>query len=314
MAGVHVIRPGLLSTIQDLGRWGHQAFGVSVSGPMDPRAHRLANLLVGNPPDAATLEITLVGPELEFDEDRTIAVCGADFVVTIGDHLASHAAPFRVPRGGRLRFGARAHGARAYLAVEGGFAVEPVFGSRSTHLPSRMGGWSGRPLAAGDRLPLGPSLGASGLPGRRVAPRVVPPLELPAGHARLRIVAAGQLDHFRKDALARLQSERYTVRPESDRMGYRLEGPTIRTLARGVMLSQPSPVGSIQVPQDGQPILLMADRQTTGGYPSLGTVITADLGLAGQLGPGDTVAFVTCTRQEALAALIAQERALMAVR
>ena len=314
MASVRVVRPGLLSTIQDTGRWGYQAYGVSVSGPMDPRAHRLGNLLVGNPPDAATLEITMVGPELVFDEDRTIAVCGADFVVTVGDHLASHAAPFRVPRGAHLRFGGRSRGTRAYLAVEGGFAVASVFGSRATHLPSRMGGHGGRALIAGDVLPLGPSLGASALPGRRASQRVAPAIELPSGHARLRMVIAEQLDHFRRDALDRLQSSRYTLRAESDRMGYRLEGPLIRTLARGTMLSQPSPVGTVQVPQDGQPILLMADRQTTGGYPSLGTVITADLGLAGQLGPGDTVAFVPCSRQEALAALIAQERALMAVR
>lgn len=314
MAIVEVIRPGLQSTIQDSGRWGYQAFGVSVSGPMDPRAHRLANLLVGNPPDAATLEITLVGPELVFDEERTIAVCGADFVVTVGDHLASHAAPFRVPRGAHLRFGPRAHGSRAYLAVEGGFAVPSVFGSRATHIPSRIGGHAGRPLATGDRIPLGPSLGASSLPGRRVPQRTGPSLEMPAGHARLRFTPNPDLGHFRKDALARLQSARYTLRPESDRMGYRLDGPVIRTLAKGTMLSQPSSIGAIQVPQDGQPILLMADRQTTGGYPIVGTVITADLGLAGQLGPGDTVAFVACTRQEALAALIAQERALMAVR
>lgn len=308
MAHVTVLRPGLLSTVQDLGRWGWQAFGVSVSGPMDPRAHRMANALVGNPPDAATLEITLVGPELVFDESRTVAVCGADFVVTVGHHLAAHGSSFCVPAGGHLRFGPRSRGARAYVAIEGGLALPPVFGSRATHLPSRMGGLDGRALAAGDRLPLGPPCEHRG-PARQG-----PTLEMPKGHARLRFLPDDTLDGFGRDAAAQLQSARYMVRPESDRMGYRLDGPVIHTTERGTMLSRPSPVGSIQVPHDGQPILLMADRQTTGGYPTLGTVITADVGLAGQLGPGDTVAFAACTPQEALAALIAQERGFMAVR
>lgn len=308
MTHVTVLRPGLLSTVQDLGRWGWQAFGVSVSGPMDPRAHRMANALVGNPPDAATLEITLVGPELVFDESRTVAVCGADFVVTVGHHLAAHGSSFGVPAGGHLRFGPRSRGARAYVAIEGGLALPPVFGSRATHLPSRMGGLDGRALAAGDRLPLGPPCEHRG-PARQG-----PTLEMPTGHARLRFLPDDTLDGFGRDAAAQLQSARYMVRPESDRMGYRLDGPVIHTTERGTMLSRPSPVGSIQVPHDGQPILLMADRQTTGGYPTLGTVITADVGLAGQLGPGDTVAFAACTPQEALAALIAQERGFMAVR
>lgn len=308
MASMLVLRPGLLSTVQDLGRWGWQAFGVSVSGPMDPRAHRLANALVGNPPEAATLEITLVGPELVFDDERAVAVCGADFVVTVGDHLASHAASFRVPAGGHLRFGRRARGARAYLAIEGGLAVAPVFGSRAAHLPSGMGGHAGRPLATGDRLPLGRKH------ARRSATSRAPAVEMPEGHARLRMLPAVDRGHFHDEALAQLQSQPYALRPESNRMGYRLVGPVVTTVTSGTLLSQPSPIGSIQVPQDGQPILLMADRQTTGGYPMLGTVISADLGLAGQLGPGDTVSFATCTRQEALAALIAQERVLMAVR
>ncbi|MGE3509753.1 MAG: biotin-dependent carboxyltransferase family protein [Vicinamibacterales bacterium] len=308
MASLFVLRPGLLSTVQDLGRWGWQPYGVSVSGPMDPRAHRLANALVGNPPDAATLEITLVGPELAFDDARTVAVCGAEFVVTVNGHLAAHAAPLRVPAGAHVRLSGRSRGTRAYLAVDGGIAVEPVFGSRSTHLPSRVGGLAGRPLHAGDRLPLGASH------GRRVVPRSVPLLDMPSGHALLRVLPSVRLVHFRHDALTRLSSGPYALRPESDRMGYRLEGPSIGTVTRGTMLSQPSPIGSIQVPHDGQPIVLMADRQTTGGYPILATVISADLGLAGQLGPGDTVAFSTCTRQAAIAALIAQERMLMAVR
>jgi antagonist of KipI len=137
---------------------------------------------------------------------------------------------------------------------------------------------------------------------------------MPDRHARLRVLPTPDRGHFPAEALAQLQSGPYTLRPESNRMGYRLVGPVVTTVTSGALLSQPSPIGSIQVPLDGQPILLMADRQTTGGYPMLGTVISADLGLAGQLGPGDIVSFATCSRQEALAALVAQERVLMAVR
>lgn len=308
MASLEVVRPGLLTTVQDLGRWGWQAWGVSVSGPMDPRAHRTANALVGNPPDAATLEVTLVGPELRFDEARTVAVSGADFILTVDNHLAASAAAFRVPRGGRLRFGGHARGARAYLAVEGGIAVEPVFGSRATHVPGRLGGFLGRALASGDRVPLGqPVLGRD----RRGA---LPPLDVPNGRALLRVLPSAHQDRFEPGALSQLLSKPYTVRHESDRMGYRLEGPRLHALSRGDHLSEPSPPGSLQVPPGGEPILLMADCQTTGGYPVLATVISADLGLAGQLGPGDAVTFSMCSRQEAIAALIAQERTFMAGR
>src|SRR5580765_831205 len=155
MASVTIVRPGLLTTIQDRGRWGWQASGVPVAGPMDPRAHRLANALVGNTRDAATFEVTLLGPELEFDDDRAVAVAGAEFALTLdGCSVETHAV-FFVGRGSRLKFGQRSRGARAYLAIGGGLAVPPVFGSRATHLVSAMGGFEGRALAASDRIPLG---------------------------------------------------------------------------------------------------------------------------------------------------------------
>jgi antagonist of KipI len=306
MAHVDVIRAGLLSTVQDLGRWGWQAWGVPVAGPMDPRGHRLSNALVGNSPDAATLEITLVGPELVFGDERHVAVCGAQFALTVDDRPVPCGEVFQVRRGGRLKFGNRSRGARAYVAVDGGFTVDKVFGSRATHVPTRLGGAGGRQLAAGDRLPLGP---ASGARRRRARPAL---LDIPAGHARVRILPSPHAEYFQEDALEVLQSAPYRLRSESDRMGYRLEGTAVGTASAGDMLSEASPLGSIQVPPDGQPILLMADRQTTGGYPKLATVITADIGLAGQLGPGDSVTFAACNPQAAMAALIAQERLLMA--
>jgi len=306
---LHVIKPGMLTTVQDRGRWGFQSRGVPVAGPMDLCSHRLANALVGNPPDHATLEITLLGPEIVFGDERRVAVGGARFELTVNSYEAPCDRAFVVPAGGRLRFGRRERGARAYLAVDGGIDVPPVLGSRATHLISAMGGLDGRPLRAGDRLPLGVR---AGNPGRslRAAEPIVP---LPEGHARIRVLAGPQADYFAADALDVLQSASYTISPKSDRMGFRLDGPAL-THARGAdIISDATPLGVLQVPASGLPILLMADRQTAGGYPKIATVITADIGLAGQLGPGDAIAFVVCSEREALAALIAQERALMAV-
>jgi antagonist of KipI len=306
---VRVIKPGLLTTIQDRGRWGLQAHGVPVAGPMDPVSHRLANALVGNDTDAATLEVTLIGPELEFEGERVVAVAGAEFEMTLDSRPVPMYAPFIVSAESRLRFGARRLGARAYLAIAGGFAIPPTFGSRATHLISAMGGVEGRALKAGDRLPLGEASRA-----RRSAAALSQPLvPLPDHHARLRVLPGPQAEYFTGDALDLLQSQPYVVGQNSDRMGFRLEGPRL-THARGAdIISDATPLGVLQVPASGQPILLMADRQTSGGYPKIATLIAADASVAGQLGPGDTIAFAVCEPREAMAALIAQERALMAI-
>jgi antagonist of KipI len=304
-----VVKAGMLTTIQDTGRWGFQSRGVPVAGPMDPVSHRLANALVGNDRDAAALEITLLGPELEFVDERLVAVAGAEFELALDGRSVPSNAPFTVSAGSHLRFGARRLGARAYLAVSGGIAVPPTLGSRSTHLVSAMGGVAGRALTAGDRLPLGDP---THMPGTALAPQtaIVP---LPAGRATIRVLPGPQVEYFSADALDVLQSAPYVIGHHSDRMGFRLEGPRL-THARGAdIISDATPLGVMQVPASGQPILLMADRQTTGGYPKIATVITADIAVAGQLGPADSMSFVVCTPREAMAALIAQERALMAV-
>ena len=308
MSAVRVIRSGMLTTIQDTGRWGYQSRGVPVAGPMDPFSHRLANALVGNDRGAATLEVTLLGPELEFEDERVIAITGADFDITLDGKAAPAGAPFMAGAESHLRFGPRRCGARAYLAIRGGIAVPPVLGSRSTHLISAMGGLAGRALKAGDRLPLGVADAA-----RPTAVRVTDPLvPLPERPARLRVLPGPQADAFASAAFEALQSGAYTVGQQSDRMGFRLEGPRLTHARSADIISDATPLGVLQVPASGQPILLMADRQTTGGYPKLATVISADLPIAGQLGPGDTLVFSVCTPREAMAALIAQERALMA--
>jgi antagonist of KipI len=312
MASLRVITPGMLTTIQDRGRWGWQSRGVPVAGPMDPYSHRLANALAGNESDAAALEVTLVGPEVEFDDERIAAVTGADFDLTVDGRSTPLNTPFAVPAASVVRFGARRGGARAYLAIEGGIGVPPVLGSRSTHLPSAMGGLDGRPLRAGDRLPLG-KRGRESFPLMRGPEKTPDPFFGAGPFFTLRVLPGPQSDRFASDALDVLQSAPYVLDINSNRMGFRLQGPTLRHAGDAEMLSDATPVGAIQVPAGGQPILLMADRQTTGGYPNIATVISADIGLAGQLAPGDSISFVVCNLREAMAALIAREQALMAL-
>jgi antagonist of KipI len=300
-----VIKPGLLTTVQDVGRFGHQESGVPVAGPMDAFSHRLANQLVGNAADAATLEITLIGPELTSDVDTTIAICGAQFEVTCDDRAVPMNASFAMRAGQRLKFGRVQQGARAYLAIAGGVQTPKVLGSRATHLVSRMGGLDGRALASGDRVPI--SSQTSSGPVRKS-----PGLTLPTqGRALLRVMPGPQDDWFEREAMKTLAGVSFRISPRSNRMGYRLQGPPLGRAREGELISEPVGIGAIQVPSAGEPILLMADRQTAGGYPKIGHVIAADLPLAGQLAPGDFIEFVWCTRQEAVAALIARERQLL---
>lgn len=301
-----VIKPGMLTTVQDRGRWGFQSSGVPVAGPMDPMSHRVANALVGNGLDAATLEMTLLGPDLEFEDERLVAAAGAEFSLTVDGRPMPASAAFVVPAGARLRFGPRRSGARAYLAVAGGIAVPLVLGSRSTHIISGIGGLDGRPLRAGDRLPLGPSI-AAGAATSLVSPRA----PLPEGETRLRILPGPQEDRFVPGALETLCAAPYVIAHHSDRMGFRLEGPRLSHAGSADIISDATPLGVLQVPASGQPILLMADRQTTGGYPKIATVISADLAIAGQLAPGDAITFERCSPRDAIAALILQEQALL---
>lgn len=305
MRSMAVTRGGMLTTVQDLGRWGHQHLGIPVAGPMDWYSHRLANRLVGNSEDAAALEITLVGPELRPSADVACAIAGASFEVTCDGAPVIVNASFVARRGVTMKFRSRVRGARAALAVKGGFSVTPVLGSRATSLISRMGPFGGRALAAGDVLAIGSDDGAGSSGGR--------PLPLPEGGARLRVIPGPHQSRFTEDAVRVLTAARFTVTPDSNRMGYRLDGAVLARTDQVEMLSDATPIGSIQVPPSGLPILLMADRQTTGGYPKIATVITADVPLAGQLAPGDWIEFVPCTRETAIEALRRREAALSGV-
>jgi antagonist of KipI len=275
-----------------------------VAGPMDPYSHRAANLLVGNDALEAALEITFAGPELEFESATRVAVSGAQFGLMLdGQPIFTHRA-IDVRAGASLKFAERIRGVRAYLSVCGGIAVPAVLGSRSTHLASHTGGFRGRALKAGDRLPIG-----NAKPGSETArPRA---LALLNGGARLRVLPGPHCDRFPEGLLDRLASQTFRVSPQSNRTGYRLEGGRLEAPSEsGELISTPMPLGGIQVPRSGEPILLMADHGTIGGYPVVATVITADVPYAAQLCPGDWVRFAPCTVDEALGALRMQEAAL----
>ncbi len=296
-----VVKGGWLTTVQDLGRYGYQQYGVAVAGVMDRFAATVANRLVGNPDQAAVLELTLKGPELQFEQNTIIAVTGADLSPTINGNSVSLWESILIPHGSRLSFGKQHTGSRAYLAIAGGIDVPLVLGSRSTHCVSETGGLGGRLLQQGDILYGGkPVKFADSLIGKRLPEQLLPCY---GRSVTLRIIPGPQQDFFLKNSLATLTEATYTVTPQSDRMGYRLTGPKVAHKGSLRFISDCTTMGALQVPPDGQPILLMADRQTTGGYPKIAVVISVDLPLAAQLAPGYTISFTPCTVAQAQTAL-----------
>ncbi len=295
-----VRRAGLLTTVQDLGRTGHRAAGVPLGGAMDPFALRVANLLVGNPENTPALECTLAGPELVFERDALVAVCGADF------GTLPPWQPAWVRAGEPLKLPHARSGCRAYVAVAGGLHIPPVLGSAGTFLRAGFGGWKGRALRDGDILPAGEA--QRRLTGSwRADPRILPAY---SPDAEVRVVSGAHADQFGPEFF----SSEFTVTPQSDRMGLRLAGPKLPRGTEDGIPSAPVAPGTVQVPPDGQPIVLMADAQTIGGYPQLAHVITADLPVVAQLRPGDRVRFRMVPLDEAHALLLARERALQILR
>lgn len=297
---VRIVAPGLLTTVQDSGRWGHQQYGVSVSGAMDVMSLHWANRLVGNRSTAAALEMTLTGPTLHFERGARIAICGAAFDLRLDDHQVSLDTLIDARPGQTLTFGRRTSGARAYLAMAGGIEVTPVLGSRSTHLPSRMGGVEGRALKSGDTLTIGM---VQGVPVRPT-PKYKWKKRAVFGGVCVRVLPGAHHDWFDANTVEQLHHMRCTVSPVSDRMGYRLSGDPLWRRHDRQVLSQALPLGALQVLPSGGIIVAMADRQTSGGYPRIATVISADIPLLGQLAPGDWLEFEPCdqaTAREALA-------------
>lgn len=305
MAKLLVKKPGLLTTVQDAGRVGYQQFGVPVSGVMDPFAHRVANLLVGNPEGKAVLEITLMGPELVLEEDTVIAVTGGDLGAMLNGEPLPLWTSVQVTGGSTLTFKGLRKGCRAYLAVAGGFEVPSVMGSLSTYTRGKMGGYDGRALKAGDVLDTGRPAASFQLLANR---RVELPGEDDSGETRIRVVPGPQEEAFTPEGINTFYSNVYQVTNECDRMGYRLQGEAITHVTGGDIISDGIAMGAIQVPGHGMPIVMMADRQTTGGYTKIANVITADLPKMAQTKPGDQITFHRVTVEEAQALFLEQEK------
>lgn len=294
---IHVQRPGLFTTIQDLGRYGFQRFGVSISGAMDRWALKVGNRLLGNPDEAAVLEVTIQGPELLFEQALTIAITGADLSPTGNGVTLPMWTVVAMPAGSRLQFGTRRQGARAYLAIAGGIEGPLILGSRSTHVRSRVGSLGGRALKRGDCL----DVGAGSTASAQYVGRALLPSDRPhySSSPTVQVVPGPHIDRFTQEALQVLTENPYRVTSESDRMGYRLCGGELRHQSSAEIVSNAVTFGAIQVPADRQPILLMADCQTTGGYPIIATVVAADHSLAAQLCPGDSISFMLTSRHKA---------------
>ncbi len=293
--------PGMLTTVQDEGRFGWMASGFSPSGAMDLAAARRCNLLVGNPMDAAVLEMTMTGIAAEFTCDCVIALTGADMGAVLGGRLPPYEA-VAVRAGETLVCGSAKAGMRAYLAVAGGFDLEPVMGSCSTGIKFGLGGFEGRKLRAGDALPLRcPEIPVSRLEERVLRmPKWLDPFWTKKNHdVRLRVVMGPQDDRFTPAGIETFLGQWYTVTPDSDRMGSKLAGPRIEAAQGYDIISDGIAPGSVQVPASGQPIVMMADCQTTGGYAKIAAVITADLPLMAQARPGDRVRFEAVSVRQA---------------
>jgi antagonist of KipI len=314
---VTAIRAGFLTSVQDSGRAGLREFGVSPGGALDPYAMRVANLLVGNEESAAGLEITFGGMRLRFADDRIVAWCGGDFEGRIGSNLLPSGHPALVQAGEDFSIESPTIGCRAWLAISGGIAAPMVLGSRSTDLKARFGGLNGRPAHDGDEFPVGQNSQQAEkliekLNGERIASWKPPHDWSSTAHRQplLRFIRGLGTGRCGPAALKTFGSERFFVSPDSDRMGVRLEGPRLERIEEADLLSEAVAPGTVQVPPNGAPILLLNDCQTIGGYPKLAHVITVDLSIAAQLRPADIVRFSEVSLVDAHRALIQREQEL----
>lgn len=312
MQALEVIAPGLHTTVQDLGRSGFQDIGVPTSGPLDRVSLRLANALVGNPAGSAVFEMLLQGPTLKVAaESVRVALVGSNAGIDIRAAVPRRIAAgesVRLERGEVFRIGALGESVCAYLAIEGGLAIPPVLGSASTYVRGRLGGLEGRRLQAHDVVPL-----ICARVDARAERVLAAPLDL-ALDQPIRVIVGPQADYFTHEGIETFLSSEYTISPQADRMGYRLEGPAIAHVKGYDIVSDGIVTGAIQIPGSGKPIVLMVDNQTTGGYPKIATVISADIPVIARRKPGRAVHFVAVGIEEAHRLRKAQEAALQQLR
>lgn len=309
---IRVKAAGMLTTVQDLGRIGLQKYGVLTSGAMDAAALRIANLLAGNEESAAALEITLLGPQLVFEKGTVIALAGGDLSPSIDGMAIPLWRPVYVPAGSTLKFGRALSGCRTYLAISGGIFVPEAMGSRSTYLRAGIGGVHGRALEAGDVLETGkPVVWSKTCSDKTIV------MPWGASHAIrpaykenpvIRVVRGPEFDKFSEESKQRLWKEPFRVTTQSDRMGYRLADVPLVVAEPVEMISSAVSTGTIQVPPEGNPIVLLADRQTVGGYPRIAHVISVDLPLIAQVRPGERIQFTEVTQEEAQELYVKREQ------
>jgi antagonist of KipI len=305
MSSIVIQMPGLFTTVQDLGREGYGPLGVSPSGAADPISLRIGNRLVGNSEGIAALEMTLVGGAFTFEAAALIALTGADFGASIDSVPLPVWSSVEVLPGQTVALGASRSGARAYLCVQGGIAAALFLGSASTHVLSGLGGFEGRALRKGDRLELG-----AGIPAvrkKRLAPKM---LERFQPRKVIRVTDGPQSDWFADSAWQTFCDGAFRITEQSDRMGIRLEGPSIPLDSSREMITEGVSLGAVQVPPSGQPIILFVDQQTTGGYPKIANVISADVHSLGQLRPRDLIRFERIEMSVARSLLLEQEALL----
>lgn len=305
MSSLLVETPGLLTTVQDLGRTGFGPIGVSPSGACDPVALRLGNLLVGNEPNAAALEMTLLGGTFVFPTGAVIAITGADFAAAANGRPLEMWAQHAIEPGAKVKLGSTQNYARSYLAIAGGIDVPPFLGSASTHLVSGLGGFQGRPLRKGDVLLLGQP--KKQMPAKRVSQVALFNLK---PRKKLRVTDGPQSDKFSEDAKQSFFRATFRVSEEADRLGMRLNGPRLPFPVVGEMITEGVTLGAVQITPSGQAIILGVEQQTTGGYPKIANVIGADLHRLGQLRPRHEFRFERIPLAVARSLWIEQERLL----
>lgn len=311
MGHINIIHGGLLTTIQDKGRTGLQQYGMPVAGAMDDFSLRIANLLVGNMENEAVLEATLAGPEMQFNASTVIAVTGANMQPVLNARPMPMWRSIRVNAGDTLGFLGLKTGCRSYISFTGGIDVKTVMGSKSTYTRGGIGGYMGRKLGYGDVLDLGPAAcNPEDLINRWIPFEHIPDYR---NCCEVRVVLGPQDDHFTSDALESFFSSTYEITNEADRMGYRLYGPKLQHTGSADIISDGITLGSIQVPGHGMPIIMLADHQTTGGYPKIATVISPDIPVLAQLKPGDKIKFKELSIEEAHQALREYEARLYAI-
>ncbi len=292
---VKILKSGMLTSVQDSGRIGFQSSGMPVGGAMDNLSLRLANIVLGNTADAACLEVTLAGPEILFEKQTHFCICGAEMQAKLNDTPIENGKAIWAKKNDILKMSFASKGCRAYIAFSGGINVKPIMGSRSTFLAGKIGGFKGRQLKTGDVLTLGQ---ITGKPMQKNLHDDL--LNSIFSNKPIKILPGPEIKSFASDAIKKLLSGTFTLSPDSNRMGYRLTGEKIstKTNKKGIV-SSPVPMGCIQIPPDGQPLLLMADRQTTGGYPRIAVAATIDLPRLAQIKPGDQLCFEEISLDEA---------------